>query len=184
MLPGRAEDRIPIFISVLIQPQSTTLFFYNNDMAPQTHIPTSANVLGTFGTVFWCIQLIPQIWQNWRRKKTQGVLSVMMMIWAISIGSPSVLHSMPACLLIYNPQARFHLVVMQSFRYAARKAVFGQNYDSRTYAEFQSSSPNPTTNFWCPLTRYLDPDSRLQQVTHLSALDPPFRLSLLTAGCD
>lgn len=93
---------------------------------------------------------------------------------------PSVLHNMPACLLIYNPQARFHLVVMQSFRYAARKAVFGQNYDSRTYAEFQSSSPNPTTNFWCPLTRYLDPDSRLQQVTHLSALHPPFRLSLLT----
>lgn len=97
---------------------------------------------------------------------------------------PSVLHNMPACLLIYNSKARFHLVVMQSFRYAARKAVFGQNHDSRTYAEFQSSSPNPTTNFWCPLTRCLDPDSRLQQVTRLSALPPPFRLSLLTSGCD
>lgn len=97
---------------------------------------------------------------------------------------PSVLHNMPACSLIYNSKARFHLVVMQSFRYAARKAIFGQNHDSRTHAEFQSSSPNPTTNFWYPLTRCLDPDSRLQQVTRLSALPPPFRLSLLTSGCD
>lgn len=74
-----------------MQPESTTLFFPNDFsfittiMAPQTHIPTSANVLGTLGIVFWCIQLILQIWQNWRRKKTDGVPGVMMMIWAISM---------------------------------------------------------------------------------------------------
>lgn len=55
-------------------------------MAPQTHIPTSANILGTLGTVFWCIQLIPRIWQNWKSKKPEGVPSVMM-IWAMSMGS-------------------------------------------------------------------------------------------------
>lgn len=98
-------------------------------------------------------------------------------------GLPSVPHNIPACLFIINFQARFHSVVMQLFRYATRRAVFGQNYDSRTYAEFQCSPPNPTTYFWCPLTRYLDPDSHLQQVAHLSVPASSFRLSVLTSGC-
>ncbi|KAL8743929.1 MAG: hypothetical protein Q9184_008056 [Pyrenodesmia sp. 2 TL-2023] len=53
-------------------------------MAPQTSIPVSANVLGTIGTIFWCIQLIPQIWYNWKQKKTQGLPGLMMFIWAVS----------------------------------------------------------------------------------------------------
>lgn len=53
-------------------------------MAPQTSIPISANVLGTIGTVFWCIQLIPQIWYNWKQKKTDGLPGLMMFIWAVS----------------------------------------------------------------------------------------------------
>ncbi|KAI4193831.1 MAG: hypothetical protein LQ350_008129 [Teloschistes chrysophthalmus] len=52
-------------------------------MAPQTSIPVSANILGTIGTVFWCIQLIPQIWYNWRKKKTDGLPGLMMFLWAI-----------------------------------------------------------------------------------------------------
>ena len=50
---------------------------------PQRHIPTAANILGTIGTVLWCIQLIPQIWQNWRRKSTEGVPPLMMILWAV-----------------------------------------------------------------------------------------------------
>lgn len=50
---------------------------------PQRHIPLDANVLGTIGTVLWCIQLIPQIWQNWRRKSTEGVPASMLILWAI-----------------------------------------------------------------------------------------------------
>ncbi|KAK3330939.1 hypothetical protein B0H66DRAFT_598461 [Apodospora peruviana] len=42
-------------------------------MAPQTEIPTAANVLG----------LIPQIWTNWRTKKTDGLPGAMMFIWAL-----------------------------------------------------------------------------------------------------
>ncbi|KAL5363466.1 PQ loop repeat protein [Aspergillus floccosus] len=42
----------------------------------------AANVLGTIGTVLWCIQLIPQIWYNWRRKKTDGFPQLMMLLWA------------------------------------------------------------------------------------------------------
>lgn len=54
---------------------------------PQEHIPLAANILGTVGTVLWCIQLIPQIWQNWRRKSTDGVPASMVILWA-SCGPP------------------------------------------------------------------------------------------------
>jgi uncharacterized protein with PQ loop repeat len=46
------------------------------------NIPVAANVLGTIGTVFWCIQLVPQIWHNWRHKKTDGLPASMMLLWA------------------------------------------------------------------------------------------------------
>lgn len=52
-------------------------------MAPQTRIPVAANVLGTIGTVFWCVQLVPQIWYNWKRKKTDGLPALMMFLWAL-----------------------------------------------------------------------------------------------------
>lgn len=52
-------------------------------MAPQGEIPIAANVLGTIGTIFWCVQLIPQIWTNWRTKKTDGLPGVMMLLWAL-----------------------------------------------------------------------------------------------------
>ncbi|KUL92071.1 hypothetical protein ZTR_02527 [Talaromyces verruculosus] len=47
------------------------------------NIPVAANVLGTIGTVFWCIQLVPQIWHNWRHKKTDGLPASMMLLWAV-----------------------------------------------------------------------------------------------------
>ncbi|KAI9729836.1 MAG: ssk1 response regulator receiver [Cirrosporium novae-zelandiae] len=46
-------------------------------------IPVAANVLGTIGTICWCVQLIPQIWTNWRTKETEGLPSLMMFIWAV-----------------------------------------------------------------------------------------------------
>ncbi|SLM34789.1 PQ-loop repeat [Lasallia pustulata] len=53
-------------------------------MAPQGSIPVAANVLGTIGTVLWCVQLVPQIWYNWKQKKTDGLPGAMMLIWALS----------------------------------------------------------------------------------------------------
>ncbi|KAK7208644.1 PQ loop repeat-domain-containing protein [Myxozyma melibiosi] len=41
-----------------------------------------ATILATIGTVFWCIQLIPQIWKNYRRKSTDGFPVSMMILWA------------------------------------------------------------------------------------------------------
>ncbi|GFN20725.1 PQ-loop repeat-containing protein [Aspergillus tubingensis] len=46
------------------------------------NITGASYVLGTIGTVLWCIQLIPQIWYNWRRKKTDGFPPLMMLLWA------------------------------------------------------------------------------------------------------
>ncbi|KAI8623212.1 PQ loop repeat-domain-containing protein [Xylariaceae sp. FL1651] len=51
-------------------------------MAPQGEIPVAASVLGTIGTILWSIQLIPQIWMNWRRKSTDGLPAIMMFLWA------------------------------------------------------------------------------------------------------
>ncbi|KAK2776505.1 hypothetical protein FQN53_002676 [Emmonsiellopsis sp. PD_33] len=52
-------------------------------MAQGEEIPVAANVLGTIGTVFWCIQLVPQIWHNWKNKKTDGLPASMMFMWAL-----------------------------------------------------------------------------------------------------
>ncbi|KAK6078863.1 hypothetical protein SCUP515_04302 [Seiridium cupressi] len=52
-------------------------------MTPQADIPIAATVLGAIGTVFWCIQLVPQIWTNWRTKSTDGLPGTMMFLWAL-----------------------------------------------------------------------------------------------------
>lgn len=52
-------------------------------MAPQQSIPVAADVLGTIGTILWCVQLVPQIWTNWRTKQTDGLPSAMMFLWAL-----------------------------------------------------------------------------------------------------
>lgn len=46
------------------------------------NVTVASTVLGTIGTVLWCIQLIPQIWYNYRRKKTDGFPAAMMFLWA------------------------------------------------------------------------------------------------------
>jgi hypothetical protein len=47
-------------------------------------ITTASNVLGTIGTVLWCVQLVPQIVYNWRRKSCEGLPHWMMFLWAAS----------------------------------------------------------------------------------------------------
>ncbi|KAK6459780.1 uncharacterized protein RJT20DRAFT_5335 [Scheffersomyces xylosifermentans] len=42
------------------------------------------NVLGTLGTVFWCIQLVPQIIRNYKVKNCEGLPPSMMFLWAAS----------------------------------------------------------------------------------------------------
>ncbi|KAF7118788.1 hypothetical protein CNMCM5793_008413 [Aspergillus hiratsukae] len=51
-------------------------------MSDTENITVASNVLGTIGTVLWCIQLIPQIWYNWKQKKTDGLPPSMMFLWA------------------------------------------------------------------------------------------------------
>ncbi|CAI7670954.1 unnamed protein product [Penicillium viridicatum] len=51
-------------------------------MSSENNITLASNVLGTIGTVLWCIQLIPQVWYNWRRKNTEGFPAAMVFLWA------------------------------------------------------------------------------------------------------
>lgn len=51
-------------------------------MPPQPSIPPAATVLGTIGTVLWCVQLVPQVWRNYRTKSTEGLPTAMMFLWA------------------------------------------------------------------------------------------------------
>jgi uncharacterized protein with PQ loop repeat len=44
-------------------------------------VPT---VLGAIGTVCWCINLLPQIWSNYRQKRTDGLPVSMLILWAAS----------------------------------------------------------------------------------------------------
>jgi uncharacterized protein with PQ loop repeat len=53
-------------------------------MAPQTSIPPAADVLGTIGTILWCVQLLPQIWHSYRTKSVEGLPAAMMLLWSLS----------------------------------------------------------------------------------------------------
>ena len=63
---------------------SPKLFSPSTTMAPQAAVPLAATVLGTIGTVFWSIQLLPQIYFNNQLKDTEGMPALMMLLWAIS----------------------------------------------------------------------------------------------------
>lgn len=44
----------------------------------------AATAVATVATVCWCIQLIPQIWYNWKRKDCTGLPPLMMFLWVVS----------------------------------------------------------------------------------------------------
>lgn len=44
----------------------------------------AVNVLGTIGTILWCIQLVPQIIRNFSKKNCTGLPPLMMFLWAAS----------------------------------------------------------------------------------------------------
>ncbi|KAH3670560.1 hypothetical protein OGAPHI_001075 [Ogataea philodendri] len=46
-------------------------------------VSAAANVLATIGTVLWCIQLIPQIIHNYKRKNTEGLNEWMILLWCL-----------------------------------------------------------------------------------------------------
>ncbi|KAK6074062.1 hypothetical protein SCUP234_08389 [Seiridium cupressi] len=73
-------------------------------MTPQADIPIAATVLGAIGTVFWCIQLVPQIWTNWRTKSTDGLPGTMMFLWALYPATK--LHGIMPCELESNSDIR------------------------------------------------------------------------------
>ncbi len=47
-------------------------------------VSVASNVLATIGTILWCIQLLPQIYFNYKRKNCEGFPQLMMLTWALS----------------------------------------------------------------------------------------------------
>lgn len=67
---------------------------------------TSAHVFGTLGAVCWSIQLLPQIWKNYRGKSTLGLQPSMMLLWALAgipLGVYNIVQVFPVALQI-QPQ--------------------------------------------------------------------------------
>ncbi|KAF1835278.1 PQ loop repeat protein-like protein [Decorospora gaudefroyi] len=46
--------------------------------------PVTANVFGTIGAVLWSLQLLPQIWKNWRRHDSGSLSAIFFLSWAIA----------------------------------------------------------------------------------------------------
>ena len=44
--------------------------------------PALSTAFGTVGAICWSIQLLPQIYLNWRRHSAEGLSSEFMMFWA------------------------------------------------------------------------------------------------------
>lgn len=91
-------------------------------MAQGKEAPIAANVLGTIGTVLWCVQLVPQIWYNWRRKDTSGLPSLMIFSWGLCMfltfknvpflrnsGNDLWLKPAPRLMILLHVQALRHL---------------------------------------------------------------------------
>lgn len=144
---------------------SKILFIVLQKMVPQSHIPPAANVLGMLGTVLWCIQLTPQIWQNWRLKETDGMPALMMLLWAFSQFSIHGPTELPPMLI--SKQVRSHSVSTQWLKYgirSRRSEIFTE------HLEFQYPPPNPTPDSRHAFARHLGPDPHLYQVVLLQPL--------------
>ncbi|KAL7620194.1 hypothetical protein AAE478_009187 [Parahypoxylon ruwenzoriense] len=117
-------------------------------MAPQQDIPVAANVLGTIGTVLWCVQTIPQIWTNWRTKKTEGLPGSMMYLWAlcgVPFGAYNIVQRFNVPLQV-QPQAFMALclvnwcqVLLYSSKWAIRKVLLIGIANAAAFAGVQAA---------------------------------------------
>lgn len=67
---------------------------------------TAAQIFGTLGAVCWSVQLLPQIWTNYKRGHTHGLQPLMMLLWSaagIPLGVYNIVRSFPIALQI-QPQ--------------------------------------------------------------------------------
>lgn len=101
-------------------------------MAPQSTIPVAATVLGTIGTILWCVQLVPQIWTNWRTKSTEGLPASMMFLWAacgVPFGAYSIIQNFNVPIQV-QPQCFMGLCLVSW----AQVLVYGRRWRAWTAA--------------------------------------------------
>ena len=115
-------------------------------MSNGDNVTVASNVLGTIGTVLWCIQLIPQIWYNYRRKNTDGFPAAMMFLWA----------SCMCCNGFRDKKKR---------RYSCYPCRFCPNGGLPDFAESQYSVADSTADLWLLFFGQLGTGSILQPVS-------------------
>jgi len=87
-----------------------------------------SSTFGTLGAVCWCIQLLPQIWLNYRRHSAAGLSPAFMLFWAsagVPLGVYNIVASLPLALQI-QPQILSCLSLvtwMQCYYYQRRWSV-------------------------------------------------------------
>lgn len=75
----------------------------SSDQYMMTSKDVVIDVLSTFGAVFWSIQLIPQIYINWKRKTGDGLQPSMMIAWSLAglpLGIHNILSEQPIALQV------------------------------------------------------------------------------------
>lgn len=139
-------------------------------------MPLTATVLGTIGTVFWCVQLLPQMWYNWRRKKTDGLPPAMMFLWASCeyINIPFFQFQIMEKVLTVLIKAQCRWVFIWYCRYV-HTCPHGRLYENilkgilltciAYYIGSQPASPDPAADLWILCPCQLGSDSVLQLVS-------------------
>ncbi|GAA6047950.1 hypothetical protein JCM3770_006439 [Rhodotorula araucariae] len=130
---------------------------------------TLEQVFGWLGTILWCIQLLPQVWLNYRRKTTKGLAPLLYITWTLSgacLGIFAIVENIsipiivqPHCygslcavifcqMLYYDKKCRWFNAVGAFAAYAAVAAGFevGMIYASR-FVEHRHHS-NGLTMLW------------------------------------
>lgn len=134
-------------------------------------IPVAANVLGTIGTVFWCIQLVPQIWHNWRHKKTDGLPASMMLLWAICMAffifdSVYIWRIANVCICAGSVPFGVYMIV-QVCLYNDLRSYMDVNWRINLCLECQYSPADPAADIWLLWFYQLGSDIILSRVSLL-----------------
>ncbi|KAH7304957.1 PQ loop repeat-domain-containing protein [Stachybotrys elegans] len=88
--------------------------------------PVAANILGTAGAVCWSIQLLPQIFKNYRLHSTQGLHPQMYISWALAgipLGTYNVVQNLNIAL-----QVQAHILIFLSLVAWAQCKYYGDGW--------------------------------------------------------
>jgi hypothetical protein len=126
------------------------------------NVTVASNVLGTIGTVLWCIQLIPQIWYNWRQKKTDGLPAAMMFLWASCMYAHQVGYGYADMLILTGSVPMGAYLILQVslviWETSTKEVGSVRKADCAVDIESQHTAANPAADIRRLFPRQLGPD--------------------------